>query len=153
MNTSLTGKSTGPLSPRVRELLDKMRPPNKARAGPTQIRRVLAHAGRQNQDQKINALILISDACEETPSLLFAEAAELRVPVFLFQEGADPDVADVYGEIARITHGAHVTFYAGSAQRLGELLRAIAAFAVGGLKTLAAQNTQAAQLLLGQIKQ
>jgi hypothetical protein len=83
---------------------------------------------------------------------LYAEAAQLKVPTFLFQEGNDPGVAEVYAEIARITHGAHATFDAGSAQRLAELLRAIAVFAFGGLKALAAQKTQAAQLLLGQIK-
>jgi hypothetical protein len=122
------------------------------RAGETQIGRVLAHARRQNQKQQVDALILVSDACEECPSDLFAEAAQLKVPIFLFQEGSDPGVAEVYAEIARITHGAHATFDAGSAQRLGELLRAIAALAVGGLKALAAQKTESAQLLLGQIK-
>jgi hypothetical protein len=110
------------------------------RAGETQIRKVLAHARRQNQEQKVDALILVSDACEETPADLFAEAAVLKVPTFLFQEGDDPGVAEVYGKIAHLTHGAHVTFDAGSAQRLAELLRAIAAFAVGGLKALAAQK-------------
>jgi hypothetical protein len=36
--------------------------------------------------------------------------------------------------------------------RLADLLRAVAAFASGGIKTLAAQKTQAATLLLVQIK-
>jgi hypothetical protein len=123
------------------------------RTGTTQIREVLAHARRQNQEQKVDALIIVSDACEELPVTdLYAEAAELKVPTFLFQEGNVPGVAEVYAEIARVTGGAHVRFDAGSAQRLAELLRAITAFAVGGLEALAAQKTQAAQLLLAQIK-
>jgi hypothetical protein len=124
----------------------------RCRAGKTKIERVLAHARQQNQEHKVDALIIVSDACEETPADLYAEATELEFPVFLFQEGADPAASQVYAQIARITGGAHVRFDAGSAQRLAELLRAITAFAVGGLKALAAQRTQAAQLLLAQIK-
>ena len=36
-------------------------------AGHTQIRRCLSHARKENTREKVNALILISDACEETP--------------------------------------------------------------------------------------
>jgi hypothetical protein len=122
------------------------------RAGETQIGKVLAHARKTNQQQKVDALIMISDACEEVPADLYGEARELGVPVFLFQEGCDPHVAKVYAEIARLSGGAHVEFNASSARRLAELLRAVVAFATGGAKALAAQKTQAAQLLLGQIK-
>ena len=52
----------------------------------------------------------------------------------------------------RITKGAHLRFDQGSAKQLGELLRAVAAFAVGGITSLEKQNSNAAKLLLGQIR-
>ncbi len=121
-------------------------------AGHTKIRRVLAHARKEHAREKINALIVVSDACEETPHDLYNEARELGVPVFLFQEGADEFVSKVYAEIARLTGGAHCTFDAGAAQRLADLLKAVAAFATGGVKALASQNSEAARLLLTQVK-
>ena len=62
-------------------------------AGHTQIGKVLAHARKENAREKVNALIMVSDACEETPHDLYAEARELGgVPVFMFQEGNDERV-------------------------------------------------------------
>jgi hypothetical protein len=122
-------------------------------AGHTMIGKVLAHARKENAREKIAALVLISDACEETPHDLYNEARELGgVPVFLFQEGNDERVAEIYAEIARITGGATAKFDANAAQRLADLLKAVAAFAVGGVKALAAQKSEAATLLLSQVK-
>jgi hypothetical protein len=121
-------------------------------AGHTQIQKALAHTRKENACEKVNALVLVSDACEETPSVLYAEASELGVPVFLFQEADDERVARIYGNIARITGGAYCRFNAGAAQRLADLLKAVAAFAAGGVKALAAQKTEAATLLLTQIR-
>lgn len=122
-------------------------------AGHTQIRRVLSHIRKENAREKVNAAVLISDACEELPADLYTEAHELDgVPVFAFLEGADDRVAGIYSEIARITGGASCRFDAGAAQRLADLLKAVAAFATGGLKALAAQKSEAAALLLTQIK-
>jgi hypothetical protein len=123
------------------------------RAGETQIKRVLAHASKENQRLKVNALVLISDACEEFPGQLCSQARELgNVPVFLFQEGDDERVSKIYGEIAHITGGASCCFDAGAAQRLADLLKAVAAFAAGGMKALVDQNSEAATLLLIQLK-
>jgi hypothetical protein len=122
-------------------------------AGHTQIQKVLAHTRKENAREKVNALIIISDACEESGADLCAEARELGgVPVFMFQEGNDERVARIYGDIARITGGAFGKFDADAAQRLADLLKAVAAFAAGGVKALAAQKTEAATLLLTQIK-
>jgi hypothetical protein len=121
--------------------------------GRTQIRKVLSHACRENARKKINALILISDACEEIPAVLYAEARELSgVSVFLFQEGSEERVAEIYAEIARITGGASCKFDTGAAQRLAGLMKAVAAFATGGIKALVAQQTDEARLLLTQMK-
>jgi hypothetical protein len=122
------------------------------RAGETQIGKVLAHARRENAKQKVDALILISDSCEERPAELYAAARELEVPVFLFQEGHIESVTEIYREIARITKGAVAEFDSGAAVRLADLLKAVAAFATGGLKALANQNSEAAKLLLTQIR-
>jgi hypothetical protein len=123
------------------------------RAGPTQIRRVLEHAHLENQREKVNALIIVSDACEEHPGDLYDAARALcDVPVFLFQEGDTPIISEIYGEIAKITGGALARFDAGAASRLADLLKAVAAYASGGMTALAAQKTEAATLLLGQVK-
>jgi hypothetical protein len=122
------------------------------RAGHTQIERVLMHTAKEHRQRSVNALILVSDACEEPPERLYAKARDLRVPAFLFQEGADPDITRVYAEIARITGGAVASFDAAAAQRLADLLKAVTIFATGGLKALAAQKSAAATLLLTQLK-
>jgi hypothetical protein len=122
-------------------------------AGRTQISKILAHVRRENAREKVNALIVVSDACEETPHDLYNEARELGcVPVFMFQEGNDERVAGIYTEIAKVTGGAHCKFDAGAAQHLADLLRAVAVFAARGIKALSTQNTEAARLLLTQIK-
>jgi hypothetical protein len=121
------------------------------RAGHTQIGRVLTHVRKEHQRQKVDALILISDACEEIPADLYAQARELGVPAFLFQEGDDDRITRIYAEIARITGGATAKFDTGAAQRLADLLKAVAVFATGGMKALANQNSDAARLLLTQI--
>ena len=112
----------------------------------------MRHTQTENQRDKVGALIVISDACEEDPDTLYLRAVDLHVPIFLFQEGIDPVVAAVYDRLARITGGAFSQFNQNSAQHLGDLLRAVAAFASGGIKALTAQQTEAATLLLTQIK-
>jgi hypothetical protein len=122
------------------------------RAGPTQIAKALAHARRENIRQKVAAMVLISDACEERDRDLYAEAGECRVPVFLFQEGDDEAVARIYRGIAFRTKGAVAQFDAGAAARLKDLLGAVAAYAAGGVKALANQKSEAAKLLLTQVR-
>jgi len=122
------------------------------RAGPTQIGRVLNHVRAENARKNVAAAILISDACEENPSDLYAIARGLGVPIFLFQEGADQTVAGIYSELAAITGGAGARFDTGAAAKLADLLRAVAAFATGGRKALALEKTAAARLLLTQLK-
>jgi hypothetical protein len=121
-------------------------------SGHTQIRKVLAHTHKEHAREKVGALIIVSDACEETAHDLYAEARELGVPVFMFQEGADEHVGKIYAELARITGGAHVKFDADAAQRLADLLKAVAAFATGGIRALADQKTEASKLLLTQVR-
>ena len=95
---------------------------------------------------------------EEAIDDLCASAGELGilgVPVFMFQEGGDPVAESAYREIARLSRGAYCRFDTGSAHELGELLRAVAAYAAGGIKALAdlsARNSGVARMLLAQLK-
>jgi len=51
-----------------------------------------------------------------------------------------------------LTHGAYGRFDTGAAAQLRELLRAVAAFAAGGLKALASRTDTTTQKLLAQLK-
>ena len=78
--------------------------------------------------------------------------AQLGVPIFVFQEGRDLQAEQIFRELAQITRGAFHKFDQGSARQLGELLRAVALFATGGIAALERQGSAAARLLLGQIR-
>ena len=110
--------------------------------GPTQIGKVLTHARGETKKNKVAAMVFVGDAWRKhLMSLppLQAELGTLGVPVFMFQEGNDPEVEQAYREIARLTHGAYCRFDAGAPHQLAELLRAVAAYAVGGVKALEAK--------------
>jgi hypothetical protein len=109
------------------------------RGGATQIGKILAHARREDEQQKVRALVFVGDAMEESVDDLCAVAGELglrSVPAFVFQEGGDPIATNAFREIARLTGGAYCRFDPGAAHELAELLRAVAAYAAGGLKAL-----------------
>ena len=128
------------------------------RGGHTQIAKVLAHARRENDNAKIGALVFVGDAMEEALDDLCGRAGELglrNVPAFMFQEGYDPICEQAFREIARLTRGAYCRFAPGAAHELGELLRAAAAYAAGGMKALAdlqARHSTGAVRLIEQLK-
>jgi hypothetical protein len=124
-------------------------------AGHTQIEKVLIHAKKETTLLKVNALVFVGDAVEENPDTLAAKAAELGrfgVPAFMFQEGRDREVEQVFREIARLTRGAYCRFDPGAAAQLGQLLRAVAVYVAGGVAALAARHDAGAIKLLEQIK-
>ncbi|TBW34044.1 VWA domain-containing protein [Siculibacillus lacustris] len=113
----------------------------RCRAGPTEIGRVLTHVAAEARRRPVAALAFVGDACEESADELRAAAAEVAlagVACFLFQEGDDPVAAAIFADVARLTRGAHVPFDAGAADRLAELLAAVAAYAAGGTAGLRA---------------
>ena len=117
------------------------------RAGYTQIRKILLHCSQEALRSKIGAVVFVGDAMEERLDALTQLAADLGrlgVPVFMFQEGHDRNVEQVFRDIARLTHGAYCRFNPGAARQLAELLRAVAAFAAGGLDALEAKNDSGA---------
>jgi hypothetical protein len=110
------------------------------RGGHSQIGKVLAHARHENERQKVQALVFVGDAMEEKLDDLCHAAGELGllgVPAFMFQEGGDPIAEQAFREIARLARGAYCRFDPGAAHQLGELLRAAAAYAAGGMRALA----------------
>ena len=75
------------------------------RSGHTQLGKVLAHAKRETELLKVQALVFVGDAMEENPDDLAQDAAALGragVPAFMFQEGNNREVERVFREIARL---------------------------------------------------
>jgi hypothetical protein len=128
------------------------------RGGHTQISKVLSHARQEHAKQRVQAMVYVGDAMEEAVDDLCKAAGELGllgVPVFMFQEGNDPVAERAYREIARLSRGAYCRFDTGAAHELSELLRAVAAYAAGGIKALSdlsARKAGGARLLLAQLK-
>jgi len=125
------------------------------RAGRTQIGKVLGHAKRETGLLKVSALVFVGDACEEEDDELIPAANELGqvgVPVFMFQEGNSREIEHTFREITRVTHGAYCRFDSGSAKQLGELLKAVAVYTVGGKEALLTRGDAGAVKLLGQLK-
>jgi hypothetical protein len=110
------------------------------RGGHTQIGKVLAHARRETEAKKVQALVFVGDAMEEKLDDLCQAAGELGLlgmPVFMFQEGYDAVAERGFREISRLSKGAYCRFDPGAAHQLRELLRAAAAYAAGGMRALA----------------
>jgi hypothetical protein len=88
-------------------------------------------------------VIFIGDAMEEKIEELAAMAAKLGalgVPIFLFQEGRDPDVRKAFRLLALKSGGAFFEFNpadtARAVEQLSDRLNAIARLAVGDVEAL-----------------
>jgi hypothetical protein len=121
------------------------------RGGYTQIQRALQHVAAEHRRQPISVCVYIGDMCEESPGALYDAASELGVKLFVFGEGADPNATPIFKKLARITGGAYAPFDAGSPAQLRDLLRAVAAYAAGGMVALEGQRSAAAAKLLTQV--
>lgn len=107
--------------------------------GHTQIHKVLSHTLLETKKNKVQALVFVGDAMEEKLDKLCQLAGKLgilKIPVFIFQEGRDPQVRQAFQQIAHLSGGAYARFDASSAKELGALLGAAAAYAGGGKKAL-----------------
>jgi hypothetical protein len=125
------------------------------RSGHTQIGRILDHAAKETRLLPVNALIFVGDAFEEQEDTIIPAAHELGrlgVRAFMFQEGDDREVEQVFRQIVSLTRGAYCRFDPGAARQLAELLRAVAAYITGGTAALAARNDAGAIKLLGQLR-
>jgi hypothetical protein len=130
----------------------------KCLAGQTQIGKVLRHAVAETKRKRVGALVFVGDALEEDIDKLAVAAGELGllgVPVFMFHEGGDPQVARGFKQIATLTKGAYCAFDLSSARMLKELLAAVAVYAAGGHQALADYSKRAGpevRLLTSQLK-
>jgi hypothetical protein len=100
-------------------------------------------------------MVFIGDAVEEPPAQLAELAGKCRLqslPLFIFQEGSDPAAAECLRNLARISGGAYERFNQGSAERLRELLGAVARYAAGGRQALENNSNAGARALLKQLK-
>jgi hypothetical protein len=125
------------------------------RAGATQIEKILTHTVKETTGQRVGALVFVGDAMEESVDILVTRARELGrlgTPAFVFQEGADRTVESAFRDIATSTGGAYGRFDAGGVKQLGELLKAVAIFAMGGVQALEARNDRESALLLAQMR-
>jgi hypothetical protein len=124
------------------------------RGGRTQIRKVFSHAKAEHVRQRLHAVVYVGDAVEEDVDALAETAGQLGLagcPLFLFQEGRDPNVEAAFREFARLSKGAYARFDANASQELAALLRAVAAYASGGRDQLKLQKTATAAALLQQL--
>lgn len=109
--------------------------------GETQIERVLAHALSETKKQRVGALVFVGDAMEENIDRLCQLAGELGlngVPIFLFHEGDNPTAGRAFQQMTRLSRGAYLRFDLASADRLKDLLGAVAVYAAGGYRALTA---------------
>jgi hypothetical protein len=109
-------------------------------SGETQIANVLRHALAETKRRKVNAVVFVGDAVEESADTLASLAGQLGlagVPVFVFHEGGEPVARGALEAVARLSGGAYSPFDAASPDMLKELLAAAAAYAAGGRKALA----------------
>ena len=109
--------------------------------GETQIERVLTHAVAENQKQRVGAIVFVGDAMEEKVDRLCQLAGELGlkgVPIFMFHEGGDRVAAAAFQQMAKLSRGAYLRFDLASADRLKDLLGAVAVYAAGGYRALTA---------------
>ena len=120
-------------------------------SGQTQIARIFAHVRKEHAQQEVGAAVFIGDMVEETPETLYDIVVGLP-PVFIFQEGNNGHAAGVFKRIAELSKGAYSQFTPGSPRELNELLRAVAAFTVGGQAALADLRTDGARKLLEQLR-
>ena len=124
--------------------------------GRTQIGRVLARALKETRENPVQALVFVGDSMEEDADALCHQAGKLgllKVPLFLFQEGRDPDATTVFRQMARLSGGAWCPFDASSADRLKDLLAAVAVYAAGGRKALAAHGSSSGADVAGLLEQ
>jgi hypothetical protein len=108
--------------------------------GETQIERVLEHAIGETKKQRVHALVFVGDAMEENVDRLGKLAGELGLlgtPVFVFHEGNNAVAGAAFQQIAKLSRGAYLRFDLASADRLKELLAAVAVYAAGGYRALA----------------
>jgi len=118
--------------------------------GHTQIEKVLQHALATQKTHKLKAVVFVGDAVEEPPDTLCEIAGHmglLNIPLFIFQEGQDYQVARTFRQMADLSGGAYAPFNLQSREQLKNLLSAVAVFATGGKSAVQALRKARPELL------
>ena len=108
-----------------------------------------------HRETPLRGLVFIGDALEESPDEVCHLAGQCglrKLPLFLFQEGANSAVQRTFQSMARLSGGAWAHFDQHSADTLSDLLGAVARYATGGRTALENHPGQGARLLLQQLK-
>ena len=137
-------------------------------AGSTQIQRLLRHIMDENAktpSRPVNAFVFIGDTFEESFAhnqirALAKALGDLNIRGFFFLERGtsawerefSTKTESIYRELATLSHGAYADFDQSSAKFLADLLASVAAFSAGGFAALANRDSEAARLLLTQMK-
>lgn len=119
--------------------------------GLTQIGRVFAHLSREAERSGLKAAVFVGDAVEEDAAALKEAAGQLAlrgVRLFMFQEGHDSAVEEVFRSLAAVTGGAWCRFDSRAPHELRQLLAAVAAYAAGGRVALAGRKDAGALRLI-----
>lgn len=119
--------------------------------GLTQINRILLHLGKEAERSGLKAAVFVGDAVEEDPAALKETAGQLAlrgVKLFMFQEGHDVRVEDVFRGLAQVTGGAWCRFDPSAPAELRQLLAAVAAYAAGGQSALTDRRDAGARRLI-----
>jgi hypothetical protein len=125
------------------------------RGGRTQIEKVLKHGVKMAREQKVRAMIYVGDAMEDNIDALCHQAGQMALlgtKIFLFHEGHDRAAGEAFQTLAKMTKGGYYKFDASAPDKVRRLLRAIAAYASGGLVALESKSSREARLLLEQMR-
>ena len=127
------------------------------RGGHTQIGKVLSHARQEHAKQRVQALVFVGDAMEEKIDDLCAAPANSACSACRSSCSRRATMRwprTPIAKIARLSRGAYCRFDTGAAHELGELLRAVAAYAAGGRRRWpnCRRAARAARRLLAQLK-
>lgn len=109
------------------------------RAGRTQVERALRHALKEAETGRVDAVVVIGDAFEESIDLAADVAGRIAMRggrVFTFHEGDDAIARGAFAELARAGGGSAHLFDSGAPDVLRRLLGAVAAYASGGRTAL-----------------
>ena len=114
--------------------------------GFTQIERVLDYVLREHATAPVQAVTFIGDACEEELDVLAGKAHKLGatgVPLYMFQEGRDPAVRNIFRLLALKSGGEYFEFdpeKPRAVELLSEQLNTVARLVVGDVEALTDQR-------------
>lgn len=113
--------------------------------GFTQIGSVLRQTLDEHDKAPIQSLTFIGDCCEEPMDVLAGLAGRLGnagVPIFVFQEGDDPEAREIFMAMAKASGGAYFKFNPAKVDMIAKQFAAVACHAVGDQEALTALTDQ-----------